>query len=1101
MSDEEEDRLLDEAEAALEDDLEDDEGEDLDDEDAGGKKVLDSSEEEEEEDGQNEYEDDGFVVNEDAEEEDDDEEDVEESRKKRKKKRKSLKLDEDDYDLLEENDVKVKRPKEGVRKRLKRAGDVGATDAEQMRADLFGDEDLEDELEEDIGRRRGGDGGGGRDEYEEDGGGRGRQEEEDLFVDDDEMGDFIVEEGADVGRARRRRRAALAMPGVNSRALEEAADIFGNVDDLLEVYQTTRAMRPGEDLQEDPVDYENQDEYADEDEDEDAFEARRAAKEETRRNKMLQRAMKVLDPETIAAQHLLPQDQTAADWIYDRLFSENAPKSPAGVIVEEGVIEVDGSTQGVLLADGLRMYGYSRHNDPARAIVEEGVIEVDGSTQSVLLADGSRMYGCNHHSDVADLGGLRMIRERRHPAQRKQWQRNTEAQEALKEAIKQVLALMYEKLEEVPLIGMYRKELAGELLAMFRAETESNEEDDPDAPRKDPMDDVPSHTHRNSMHQDGPAYRREIYKPGSVQARHRKIRRYHVLWQVMEYSIRFRKLVKRKAALTKRVEAAIDVLKEPADEVVTLETLHSFLVNDAESWVDESLNDVDARLKLMSEAHPELGLLSLSLGSAGGATVKKASGRGMYKQLVEAGLQDIVRKLRSEAHLELGLLSLSLGEGAVVKKASGRGMYKQLVEAGLQDKVLMTPAQFAENLAESDTQPNDVEEPAVIPNDWFEAQLYERTLGVHGITSGEELRKRIKLMAVQELIAEPGVRQQLRKAFTEHATITTAPTPAGESHPSMDPWAKYGIVKRIQNKSLTDMGFGDLFLKMVGAARENLITIKLGIDKSKLEGPYDVLQEVCKLYCSVNVSTWAKAWNEFRVEVVREAVLKHLFPAFENEHKQRLLSEAKDAALAEIEYAFWRLAARPPLRIRIDNADNDGGMDDEYVETPRIMSVCWGPGQETPTMVVALDERGNLVDLLPCGQLSGNVPKSGKSTRDIFLDERKTKDVERIRDFLFEENARIFQQLETNHIEVLYADERLAALWENCRAAKDEFPEQPPHVRRAIALGRLHLDPLSILAQLCGAGREVLSIKLSELQHLLQPEERLKCIEQTRAKY
>lgn len=39
--------------------------------------------------------------------------------------------------------------------------------------------------------------------------------------------------------------------------------------------------------------------------------------------------------------------------------------------------------------------------------------------------------------------------------------------------------------------------------------------------------------------------------------------------------------------------------------------------------------------------------------------------------------------------------------------------------------------------------------------------------------------------------------------------------------------------------------------------------------------------------------------------------------------------------------------------------------------------------------------------------------------------------------------------------------------------AQDEFPEQPSHVRRAIALGRLQLDPLPVLAQLCGHRREV----------------------------
>ena len=73
----------------------------------------------------------------------------------------------------------------------------------------------------------------------------------------------------------------------------------------------------------------------------------------------------------------------------------------------------------------------------------------------------------------------------------------------------------------------------------------------------------------------------------------------------------------------------------------------------------------------------------------------------------------------------------------------------------------------------------------------------------------------------------------------------------------------------------------------------------------------------------------------------------------------------------------------------------------------------WGPGDvqvgcdwhmndpippSQPTVLVLLDDRGALVDLLPCGQLSGNIPKSGKSFLDVFSDERKRKDVGRIKD-------------------------------------------------------------------------------------------------------
>lgn len=41
------------------------------------------------------------------------------------------------------------------------------------------------------------------------------------------MNDFIVEEGDAAGRARRRRQAMAAMPGISSRALEVSLNMIG----------------------------------------------------------------------------------------------------------------------------------------------------------------------------------------------------------------------------------------------------------------------------------------------------------------------------------------------------------------------------------------------------------------------------------------------------------------------------------------------------------------------------------------------------------------------------------------------------------------------------------------------------------------------------------------------------------------------------------------------------------------------------------------------------------------------------------------------------------------------------------------------------------
>ncbi|XP_047330082.1 transcription elongation factor SPT6 homolog [Impatiens glandulifera] len=202
-------------------------------------------EDEDDEEGQDEYENDGFIVDDIDEEEEEEKADSDDERKKKKKRKKreseSYVLDEDDYDLLEDNNITgFNRPKLGSTKfkRLKKAQrgteehsgfsdeeefdggrKGGRTAEEKLKRSLFGDDEgqpLEDLAEEPL------------------------EEEEDGDIgEDDEMADFIVEEeevdehGAPVRRKKLNRKKSRQAPGVSSSALQEAHDIFGDVDELL----------------------------------------------------------------------------------------------------------------------------------------------------------------------------------------------------------------------------------------------------------------------------------------------------------------------------------------------------------------------------------------------------------------------------------------------------------------------------------------------------------------------------------------------------------------------------------------------------------------------------------------------------------------------------------------------------------------------------------------------------------------------------------------------------------------------------------------------------------------------------------------------------
>ncbi|KAF9679491.1 hypothetical protein SADUNF_Sadunf06G0020400 [Salix dunnii] len=130
-------------------------------------------------------------------------------------------LDEDDYELLRDNNVYHHRPKDSKKfKRLKKA----QRDSDEDRYGLSDDEfdgsgvPLEDMPEEE--------------EQEE-------VEEDADIGDEDEMADFIVDEddddGTQVRRKKLKKKKSRQASGVSSSALQEAQEIFGDVDELIHI--------------------------------------------------------------------------------------------------------------------------------------------------------------------------------------------------------------------------------------------------------------------------------------------------------------------------------------------------------------------------------------------------------------------------------------------------------------------------------------------------------------------------------------------------------------------------------------------------------------------------------------------------------------------------------------------------------------------------------------------------------------------------------------------------------------------------------------------------------------------------------------------------
>ncbi|XP_076912331.1 transcription elongation factor SPT6 homolog [Bidens hawaiensis] len=225
-----------------EDEREEPEGEDVAPED------REDEDDEEDEEGQDEYEKDGFIVDDidedeqDGEEEDRADSDEERQRKKKRKKREAEKnyvLDEDDYELLQDN-VGFRRPKVESKKfkRLKKAradaddGQSGFSDEEEYDMTGKGGWSAEDKIKRSLFD----DGPPLEDIAEED---QPEEEDGDIGEDEDEMADFIVDEeevdehGEPTRRRKVNRKKSRQAPGISSTAIQEAHDIFGDVDELL----------------------------------------------------------------------------------------------------------------------------------------------------------------------------------------------------------------------------------------------------------------------------------------------------------------------------------------------------------------------------------------------------------------------------------------------------------------------------------------------------------------------------------------------------------------------------------------------------------------------------------------------------------------------------------------------------------------------------------------------------------------------------------------------------------------------------------------------------------------------------------------------------
>ncbi|CAI0451206.1 unnamed protein product [Linum tenue] len=530
-----------------------------------------------------------------------------------------------------------------------------------------------------------------------------------------------------------------------------------------------------------------------------------------------------------------------------------------------------------------------------------------------------------------------------------------------------------------------------------------------------------------------------------------KLKWHKVVWAIQDLDRKWLLLQKRKSALHLYYEKRFDEESRRIYDETRLNLNHHLFksiikaLEAAES--EREVDDVDAKFNL----HFPPGELGVDEGQ-----YKRPKRRSQYSICNKAGLWEVASKFGPSAE-QLGLTLSLLAMSSALEDAKE------------------TPEEMASN---------------------FTCAMFE---------TPQAVLKGARHMAAVEISCEPYVRKHIRGVYMEHAVISTAPTPDGNT--TIDSFHQFYGVKWLREKPMSE--FKDAqWLLIQKAEEEKLLQVTFKLPEKRME----LLVNECKeLYCSDGVSKSAQLWNEQRQLIVQDALFGFLLPSMEKEARSLLTSKSKRWLLWEYGQGLWnKVSVGPYQRKESDPSDDDAA--------PRVMACCWGPGKPATTFVM-LDSSGEVLDVLSTGSLT----LRSQNVDDV---QRKKNDQQRVLRFMMDHQPHvvilgavnlsctrlkedmyeiIFKMVEDNprdvghdmdELSIVYGDESLPRLYENSRISSDQLPSQPGIVKRAVALGRYLQNPLAMVATLCGPEREILSWKLNPLESFLTPDEKYTMVEQ-----
>lgn len=182
-----------------------------------------------------------------------------------------------------------------------------------------------------------------------------------------------------------------------------------------------------------------------------------------------------------------------------------------------------------------------------------------------------------------------------------------------------------------------------------------------------------------------------------------------------------------------------------------------------------------------------------------------------------------------------------------------------------------------------------------------------------------------------ELAAEPNVKKAAREMYRQKVVVNTDLTERGIE--TITPFNEMFGFHIIENKPISNFMYGTsrtLFAKLAKMETDRLIKIKFDFPKTK-DSIGNVMIDTAPFmsdlrFVSNFMPTLApdldmnpairKSWDEQRLLVLNECIVKHLIPSLETELRRELLRNAREAIIEEARDNFYKMVSIGPYRDR-----------------------------------------------------------------------------------------------------------------------------------------------------------------------------------------